>query len=174
MLKFQYRYFIFAVILFAIEVYIALFVHDEIIRPHIGDLLVVILIYCFLRAFFNLPVLTIAIATLLFSCIIEALQYFNTVQIFGLQNSKLATTVMGTSFSWIDILCYTIGIIIVLLIEKIFNSNRFRGTSKPGWNCCIYFAATTFFMLQLIGRINYLQIYNCLDTFTVSNWNSLP
>jgi hypothetical protein len=131
MLKFQYRYFIFAVILFAIEVYIALFVHDEIIRPHIGDLLVVILIYCFLRSFFNLPVLTIAIATLLFSYIIEALQYFNTVQIFGLQNSKLATTVMGTSFSWIDILCYTIGIIIVLLIEKIFNSNRFRDTSKP-------------------------------------------
>lgn len=124
MLKFQYRYFIFAVILFAIEVYIALFVHDEIIRPHIGDLLVVILIYCFLRSFLNLPVLVIAIATLLFSYIVEVLQYFNLVQILELQNSKLARIIIGTSFSWLDILSYTIGIIIVLLIEKIFNSKN--------------------------------------------------
>ncbi len=37
MIKFQYRYFIFAVILFLIEVYIALFVDDEIIRSYGGD-----------------------------------------------------------------------------------------------------------------------------------------
>lgn len=123
MLKFQYRYFILAVLIFFIEVYIALFIHDKIIRPHIGDLLVVILIYCFLRAFLNLPVLAIAIATLLFSYIVETLQYFDIVTKLGLQNSRLARIVIGTSFSWVDILSYTIGIALVLLIERIVNKS---------------------------------------------------
>ncbi|MFT5385169.1 MAG: hypothetical protein ACI81W_002574, partial [Saprospiraceae bacterium] len=36
--------------LFLIEVGIAVFIQDRIIRPYIGDLLVVILIYCFIRS----------------------------------------------------------------------------------------------------------------------------
>jgi Protein of unknown function (DUF2809) len=119
MLTFKFRYFVCALLIFFIEVFIALFIHDGIIRPYIGDILVVILIYCFLRSFLNLSVWTLAVITLLFSWLIEVLQYFKIVELLGLQNSKFAQVVMGTSFSWIDILCYTLGFAIVLSAERL-------------------------------------------------------
>ena len=117
-LKFQLKYFIPAAILFLIEVLIALFVHDNFIRPFVGDVLVVILIYCFIKSFFNLPVIITAIAVLLFSYLIEVLQYFNIVKILGLQNSNVARVVIGTSFEWTDLIAYTLGIALVILLDK--------------------------------------------------------
>jgi hypothetical protein len=117
-LKFQLRYFILAAILFLIEVIIALFVHDRFIRPFVGDVLVVILIYCFIKSFFNLPVIIAATAVLLFSYLIEVLQYFNIVKILGLQNSNLARVVIGTSFEWTDLVAYTLGIGLIILFDK--------------------------------------------------------
>ncbi len=122
--KFKLSYFVITILLFVTEVCIALFVHDKIIRPYIGDFLVVILIYCFLRSFLNFPILSIAIATWIFACAVEFLQYLNIVNKIGLQNSKLAITVVGNSFDWIDILTYTLGIIFVLGTEKIIASKN--------------------------------------------------
>jgi hypothetical protein len=118
MLKFQLKYFLPAAILFLIEALIALFVHDNFIRPFVGDVLVVILIYCFIKSFLNSPVIITAIAVLLFSYLIEVLQYFNIVKILGLQNSNLARVVIGTSFEWTDLLAYTLGIGLVILLDK--------------------------------------------------------
>lgn len=117
-LSFQKNYFILTVFLFLIEVLIAVFVHDTFIRPYLGDVLVVILIYCFIQSFANLPVLKVALFVLLFSFTIEFLQYLNIVQKLGLENSKVAQTVIGTSFSWIDLLTYIVGIAIVIIVEK--------------------------------------------------------
>jgi len=122
MLKFKLKYFILAAILFLIEVLIALFIHDNFIRPFVGDVLVVILIYCFVKSFFNLPVIITAIAVLLFSYLIEVLQYFKIVNILGLQNFNLARVVIGTSFEWTDLLAYTLGIGLVVLFDK--NNSR--------------------------------------------------
>ena len=121
MFNFRSRYFLVAVLLFVIELLIALFVKDAIIRPHIGDLLVVIMIYCFLRAFLNITVVNAVVVTLLFAYVVEALQYFNIVYRIGWQQSAVARIVIGTHFSWIDILAYTAGAAIVLIFE-----NRFR------------------------------------------------
>ncbi len=60
-----------------------------------------------------------ALVALLFSYAIEALQYFKIVEIVGLEKSKFARVIIGTSFSWVDILAYTLGIVFVLLIEFI-------------------------------------------------------
>lgn len=117
-MRFNIRYFLLTILLFVTEVLIALYSHDSILRAYIGDVLVVILIYCFVQSFFNTPVLITAIAVLIFSYIIETLQYLNIVEILGLQHSTLAKTVIGTSFSWIDILSYTAGILVVILVEK--------------------------------------------------------
>ena len=122
-LCFKLSYFVITILLFITEVFIALFLHDKIIRPYIGDFLVVILIYCFLRSFFNFSILSIAIATWLFACIVEFLQYLNIVHKIGLQNSKLAVIIVGNSFDWADILAYTLGIMVVVYVEKQF----FRG-----------------------------------------------
>jgi hypothetical protein len=116
--SFKLSYFIATILLFVIEVCIALFVHDKIIRPYIGDFLVVILIYCFLRSFVNFSILSIALATWIFACFVEFLQYLNIVNKIGLQDSKIAVTIIGNSFEWVDILAYTLGIIVVVYVEK--------------------------------------------------------
>ena len=51
MLTFKPGFLVIAFILFVIEVLIALYVRDSIIRPYVGDFLVVIMLYCFVRAF---------------------------------------------------------------------------------------------------------------------------
>lgn len=118
MLTFNRKYFFLTILIFIAEVLIALFVHDTIIRPYIGDVLVVILIYCFIKSFLQLPVLAVAVFVLLFSFGIEFLQYLNIVEKLGLQESKIARTVIGTSFACIDLVCYIAGIIIILIAEK--------------------------------------------------------
>ena len=118
LLKFNPRYFLYAIILFVTEILIAIFAHDPIIRPYVGDVLVVMLIYCAVKAFLNTPVVATAIWVLIFSYVIETLQYFHLVKLLGLQHSSLAKTVIGTDFAWTDILAYTIGIAIVLFAEK--------------------------------------------------------
>ena len=125
MLTFNRNYFALAILIFTVEVLIALFVHDDFVRPYLGDFLVVILMYCFIRSFLRLPVLTVAASVLCFAFAIEALQFLNVVEKLGLQESKFARTVLGTSFSWLDLLTYAIGIVVVVWIEK-RNSNPNR------------------------------------------------
>lgn len=130
LLKFNRGYFVVAVILFATEILIAIFAHDRIIRPYVGDVLVVILIYCFVKSFLDTAVLTTAIFVLLFSFAIEGLQYLNLVTRLGLQDSKIATTIIGNSFAWIDMFAYIIGIAIVLLFERGKLNSNLKGNTK--------------------------------------------
>ena len=123
-LRFKKEYFALSVIIFGIEILIAKFAHDRIIRPYIGDLLVVILIYCFIRSFFQTPVLKTALCVLLFSYTVEILQYFDIVTKFGLQHSGAARIIIGTSFEWIDIAAYTVGIAIVICTEKLIAAGK--------------------------------------------------
>ncbi|MBX2898442.1 MAG: DUF2809 domain-containing protein [Cyclobacteriaceae bacterium] len=118
MLRFNTYYFALAILLFAIEVLIALFAHDNFVRPYLGDVLVVILIYCFIKSFLNLPVFALAVGVLFFAFAIEFLQYVKIVRWLGLEKSQLARTVLGTSFAWLDMLAYVVGIGVVLLAEK--------------------------------------------------------
>ncbi len=118
MMKFNLRYFIYTVLLFAIEVLIALFVHDQFIRPYIGDFLVVILIYCFVKSFLNTPVVLTALGVLVFAYTVEFLQYFRIVEVLGLQHSRAARIIIGSAFEWQDMLAYTMGILAVVLVEN--------------------------------------------------------
>ena len=94
MFIFRKNYFVLTVILFLVEVCIALFIKDRFIRPYVGDFLVVILIYSFIRSFLNAPVFKTALGVLIFAFAIEGLQYINLVKILGLQHSKLASVVL--------------------------------------------------------------------------------
>ena len=124
MLKFNSRYFALALLILVVEILIAIYVHDSFIRPYIGDLLVVIFIYCFLKSFVSLSTSKAALYVLLFSYFVEALQYFRIVQHLGFQRNNLARIIIGTSFDWKDILMYTIGIVTVVIIESVFSSEN--------------------------------------------------
>lgn len=119
-MTFRLPYFLLTAVIFAMEVLIALFVHDAIIRPYVGDALVVVLIYAFARTFFKISVNTAAIATLAFAFLVEFLQYANIVDALGLRDNKTARTVIGMSFSLEDLVMYVLGIAIVLLAEAPF------------------------------------------------------
>jgi len=119
MVLFHKKYFIATLILFIIEVLIALFIHGGIIRNYIGDLLVVMLLYCFIRTFFKISVHKVALGVLLFSYIVEFSQYFNLIKHVGLEKCAIANTVLGHSFEWTDIIVYTLGVLLVILAERI-------------------------------------------------------
>ncbi|MBA5792441.1 MULTISPECIES: DUF2809 domain-containing protein [unclassified Flavobacterium] len=117
-LQFNYRYFFITVLIFCVEVFIALFVKDTFIRPFLGDVIVVWFVYYFIKTFVNLKPIYIAVFTLLFSFAVEIGQYFNLVNILGLQDYKWARIVIGTSFSWWDVLCYVIGFAFLFVLDK--------------------------------------------------------
>lgn len=118
-LKFNKYYFLYAILLLLIEVLIASYLHDAIIRPYGGDFLVVILLYCVIKAFANAPVFRTAMSVLIFSYLVEISQYFHLTRLLGLQNSRMADWLLGHSFSLTDMLAYTLGIGLVLVVEKV-------------------------------------------------------
>jgi hypothetical protein len=118
MFRFYPRYFVLTVVLFLTEVLIAMYVHDNFIRPYFGDFLVVMLMYCFMKSFIDGNVLLTVIVVLLFSFLIEVLQYLDFVERIGLGDSELARTLIGTSFAWMDILAYTTGALAILWFES--------------------------------------------------------
>ena len=130
-MKFNFQYFRWFVLLFLVEVGIERFTHDAFIRPFVGDFLVVILIYCFIKSFLNTPLYPTAITVLLFSWLIEWLQYYHWVDLLGLSHSRFASIILGTHFSWIDLLMYTLGILLVVFIEKTKTNCSNTKSQKP-------------------------------------------
>ena len=118
MFRFHKGYFLLTVLLLVTEILIAAFLHDRFVRPYVGDFLVVILIYCFCRMFRPFPVIKLAVSVLLFAYSIETLQYFKLLNLLHLQDNKPATIILGSSFEWSDMLAYTLGIALVIVIEK--------------------------------------------------------
>lgn len=112
MLTFKKKYFLLTILIFVIEVLIALFIRDRFVRPYGGDFLVVILIYCFLRTFINQPPFRLALTSLAFSFAVEFAQYFNVVTLLGLKGNRFAEIVIGTSYSNHDLITYTLGVLL--------------------------------------------------------------
>lgn len=119
-LKVNCKYMEYAIVLFLTEIFIALYVTDEFFRPYVGDFLVVILLYCMVKSVLNVNNATSALSVLLFAYLLETLQYFRIVELLGLEDYPLANIIIGTSFAWIDMLAYTLGIITILIVERKF------------------------------------------------------
>lgn len=113
------KYIISFFILFIIEALIALFVHDNFIRPYIGDILVIILMYTFIRGVIDKKIKILPIYLFLFASFVEVMQYFKVIELLNLENNKVASIIMGTSFDIKDILCYFIGSMILIIYENI-------------------------------------------------------
>ena len=88
----------------------------QIIRPFVGDLLVILLMYAFVRVFIEpRNHILLAVCILVFAYLVEIGQYFELVSRLGLVDSEIAWIVIGTSFDWLDLLAYTIGFMIVIV-----------------------------------------------------------
>ena len=75
--------------LLCVEVFIAAFLHDRIVRPYVGDLLAVVFLYCLVRSVATVPV-----------------------------RPTVAAVVLGNHFEWGDILAYTLGALGIVAAEQ--------------------------------------------------------
>ena len=79
-------YIISFLVIFCMEVLIALYVRDRFIRPYVGDMLVVVLVYSFVRIFLPTGIPRMPFYVFLFACFVEVLQYFQLVETLGVTN----------------------------------------------------------------------------------------
>lgn len=112
------NYFILALILLGIEIFIALFVHDGFVRPYVGDFLVVIMLYCLVRAFLRCSERQAAAGVFIFACTVELSQYYQLIARLGLTQSPSAKAILGQSFDWSDIISYFFGVGTCVLAES--------------------------------------------------------
>ena len=103
--------------IFIIELLIALFVHDRLVRPYVGDVLVVVLLYTFVRIFLPEGVRLLPLYIFLFAAGVEVLQYFRIAEVLGLSDNRILSVVIGSVFDVKDIVCYGVGCGILFVYE---------------------------------------------------------
>lgn len=106
-------YIVLTVILLGIEICIALFVHDRFVRPYVGDVLVVFLLYSFVRIFVPRRGRFLPLFVFLFAVAVEILQLFSVVDWLGLGNIRFFRILVGAVFDWKDIVCYGVGCLLL-------------------------------------------------------------
>lgn len=110
------------IMLFIVELLIALFVHDNFIRPYVGDVLVVVLLYTFVRVFLPEGVRLLPLYIFLFAAGVEVLQYFRIVEVLGLSDNRILSVVIGSVFDVKDIVCYGVGCVLLIIITEVLDS----------------------------------------------------
>ncbi|RMA56754.1 ribosomal maturation YjgA family protein [Ulvibacter antarcticus] len=124
-MKFQFN-FKFAgatIILFLIEVGIATCQTHHIVRSYIGDVLVIILLFTFIRTFFKIASEKLVLWILIFAFVIEFLQLFQLAETFNIQ-SHVFRIIIGSVFDPWDLVAYVIGSIIILVMLKFFRRKQ--------------------------------------------------
>lgn len=106
-------------IILTIELLIALFAHDNFIRPYVGDMLVTVLICYFARIFFPEKIKSMPILVFIFSALVEIGQYFDFVKQIGLDDNAFISTLLGRTFSVADLICYAMGCILFAVVDYI-------------------------------------------------------
>ncbi|MGL4766809.1 MAG: DUF2809 domain-containing protein [Formosimonas sp.] len=110
-----------ALAIFLLEIFIALSVHDHFIRPFIGDVLVVVLIYFAASSVIITRSCALAGAAFVFACSIELGQYLHMATWLGLRKGSMLYVALGATADWLDVLAYAVGALLIC------------GASKMGW-----------------------------------------
>lgn len=95
-------------LLLSVEICIALFVHDRIIRPYVGDILVVIVLYTFVKIIFPSGHWLLPLWIFMFAAVVEFLQLIHIADLLKI-NSRFLRILIGSSFDVKDIVCYAVG-----------------------------------------------------------------
>lgn len=106
-------------VILIIEIIIGAYIHDAFIRPYVGDVLVVVLICCFIRIFIPCSLQWLPVYVFIFACFIESLQYFQLADMLKLSDNGFARVILGATFDWKDILCYAVGCSLFGLAEYV-------------------------------------------------------
>ena len=109
-MTFRPSYLVVAIALFFVEVAIARgYIPGVFVRNSVGDVLVIVLLYCLLRGVLNAnPTVALGIS-LAAGLTAEVLQYLHLADLLGLKPGSLPYIVLGNTFNWSDLLMYSIG-----------------------------------------------------------------
>ncbi len=117
-MRWNWKFAFIALVILMIEIVIALFVRDQFIRPFIGDLLVVVLLYFSFRTVLKAKASKVAVGVFVFAVGVETLQYFQLAELLGLENNGVAHIILGSTFDWLDILAYCLGTILAYFVDQ--------------------------------------------------------
>jgi hypothetical protein len=115
--RFSKSYFTLALGVLAVEVVIALALHDEFIRPFVGDALAVILLYCAVQTVWGLRPVPAALGVCAFGCALEIGQYYRLVWLLGLEHHTWARVIIGTTYDSRDFFAYVTGAVVIVIAE---------------------------------------------------------
>lgn len=125
--QFSIQYLLLTVLLLVIEIGIgSVGKHIYWLRAFGGDVLVVILLYTFIRTFLILPKKPLVGGIFVFAVLVEFAQYFKLATHLGFKPGSVMYIVLGNSFSWGDIACYTVGCAAILLCSVSFRRLFFK------------------------------------------------
>lgn len=99
------------------EIVIALFVNDVFVRPYVGDMLVTLLLCCMCRVILPDKVRLLPVYVFVFAACVEIGQYFDLVALLGLADNKIISIALGRIFSWMDLVCYTVGCVAAFVLD---------------------------------------------------------
>jgi len=99
------------------EVAIAVFVHDRIVRPYVGDVLVTVLLCSLCRVLIPTGVKALPGYVFLFAAAVEIGQYFDIVKLLGLDGNGFLSVLLGRTFSAMDLCCYAVGCLVFFFVE---------------------------------------------------------
>lgn len=106
------------------EVLIALFVQDRFVRPYLGDVLVVVLLYCFVRVAVPVGLRGLPLYLLVVAAVVEFGQYLDILSLIGVGANSPLRIVFGTSFAWADLVCYAAGAALCAGIDRLIQKRR--------------------------------------------------
>lgn len=119
-----------AIAVLVIELMIAIWaVPGGFVRGSFGDVLAVVFLYHAIQAIFMTRPAFVAACAFAFSCGLEALQYLNFADFLGLAPRSALRTLLGSTFSFGDILMYFVGTVLVFTIDLLLD-NRLQKYSR--------------------------------------------
>lgn len=137
MVRLQPRFLVLFMVLLAVEVGIARFVHTGVLRAFVGDVLVVPLLYCLLRGCMQLRPVLAALLVLAFACGVEVSQAFALVDVLGLHGQtplhRVLRIALGATFDVLDFVAYGVGFAVCLASEHIAQPPRRTRPQRAAW-----------------------------------------
>lgn len=109
-MTFRPLYFTLALVIFAIEVAIARgYIPGQFVRNSLGDVLVLALVYFFLRSVTTHSPVETFVVSLVIGFAVELLQYIHLADMLGLEQGSFLAIVIGNTFSLLDVAMYLLG-----------------------------------------------------------------
>lgn len=95
----------------------------QIISSYSGDALWALMVFLLFSFLFNKKsTIFILVISIIFSYRIEISQLYHAPWIDSIRATTLGGLILGFGFLWSDLICYTVGIVIGAIIDKIINN----------------------------------------------------